>query len=265
MGQAQQRKSRLTRMLAEQPWCIYCGGETPGSSVDHMPPIAVCDDRLRPVGMEFIACKECHDGTRKTDQVAGLFCRVYPNSTSPTARQEIAKIFAGLRNNQPEVFNELRPTRRQLQFVRSATGVMADGGGAFNVGDNTNERIMQFGARAALALHYHLTGNIVPKTGLVWVVWHTNEQLIMGDFPEAFAAYLPPHQTLRAGHNTLEGQFDFSSRITDDNRMSAHMMTFRLSFAIQAAVALDAADFAASRAKKPELFFEPGFLRTIQR
>ncbi len=73
MGQAQQRKSRLARMLAEQPCCVYCGGERPGSSVDHMPPIGVCDDRLRPVGMEFIACKECHDGTRKPDQVAGLF------------------------------------------------------------------------------------------------------------------------------------------------------------------------------------------------
>ena len=124
---------------------------------------------------------------------------------------------------------------------------------------------MQFGARAALALHYHLTANIVPKSGLVWVVWHTNERLVRGDFPDAFAGHLPPHQTLRAGRNTLEGQFDFSSNVTDDNRMSAHMMTFRLSFAIQATVALDAADFAVARAKKPELFFEPGFLRTIPR
>src|SRR5260370_6058552 len=113
MGQAQQRKSRLARMLAEQPVCVDCGGERPGSSVDHMPPIGVCDDRLRPVGMEFIACKECHDGTRKPDQVAGLFSRVYPSSTSPTAREQIAKIFAGLRNNQPQVFNELRPARLQ--------------------------------------------------------------------------------------------------------------------------------------------------------
>jgi hypothetical protein len=265
MGQAQQRKSRLTRMLAEQPWCIYCGGATPGSSVDHMPPITVCDDKLRPVGMEFIACKECHDGSRKPDQVAGLFCRMYPHSTSPTAREQIAKIFAGLRNNQPEVFNELRPSGRQLKIARSATGVMPDAGGALNVGENTHQRIMQFGARAALALHYHLTANIVPKTGLVWVVWHTNERLITGDFPEAFAGHLPPHQTLRAGRNTLEGQFDFSSRVTDDNRMSAHMMTFRLSFAIQAAVTPDAADFAEIRAKKPELFFEPGFLCTIPR
>jgi hypothetical protein len=69
----------------------------------------------------------------------------------------------------------------------------------------------------------------------------------------------------RAGRNTLEGQFDFSSRVTDDNRASAHMMTFRLSFAIQAAVTPDAADFAEIRAKKPELFFEPGFLCTIPR
>jgi hypothetical protein len=135
---------------------------------------------------------------------------------------------------------------------------MADGGGAFNIGEKTHQRIIQFGARAALALHYHLSGIVVPKTGLVWVVWHTNERLITDDFPEVFARCLPPHQTLRAGRNTLEGQFDFSSRVTDDNRMSAHMMTFRLSFAIQAAVALNAADFAEARAKRPGLFFEPG-------
>jgi hypothetical protein len=63
----------------------------------------------------------------------------------------------------------------------------------------------------------------------------------------------------------LDGQFDFSSRATEDSRMSAHMMSFRLSFAIQSAIAIDAADFAMARAKKPELFFEPGFLRTIPR
>jgi hypothetical protein len=250
-------------MLAEQPWCIYCGGETPGSSVDHMPPIAVCDDKLRPVGMEFIACKQCHDGTRKPDQVAGLFCRVYPTSPSPTARQQVTKMFAGLRNNQPEVFDELRPTREQLRFARSGAGVMADIGGAFNVGDKTHQRIMQFGARGALALHHHLTGTIVPKTGLVWVVWHTNERLITGDMPDPFDGRLPPHQTLKAGRNTLEGQFDFSSRATEDGRMSAHMMSFRLSFAIQAAVAIDAVDFATARGRRPELFFEPGFLRAI--
>lgn len=265
MGEAQQRKSRLKRKLAEQPWCIYCGGETPGSSVDHMPPIAVCEDKQRPVGVEFVACEECHEGTRKPDQVAGLFCRVYPNSTSPTGRAQIAKSFAGVRNNQPEVFNELQPTREQLRVAQSATGIMSDGGGALNVGVNTHRRIVQFGARAAFALHYHLTGTIVPKTGLVWVVWQTNERLIRGDMPDPFDGHLPPHQTLKAGRNTLDGQFDFSSRATDDNRMSAHMMSFRLSFAIQAAVALDGADFAATRAKKPELFFEPGFLRIISR
>jgi hypothetical protein len=79
-------------------------------------------------------------------------------------------------------------------------------------------------ARAALALHFHYTQQIVPETGLVWVTWYTNERLIRGDHPISFAQMLPPRQTLRAGRNTLEGQFDFSSRTTDDNRMSAHIL-----------------------------------------
>jgi hypothetical protein len=262
MGQARQRQTLLQRKLAEQPWCIYCGGTTAGTSVDHMPPTGVCDDRQRPPGMEFVACSECHDGTRKADQVAGLMCRTLPNSPSPTAKQELAKILAGVRNNQPDVFNELAPSLQQLLVARRARGVL-DAGGVFSIGDITHQRMMQFGARATLALHYHLTGQIVPAGGLVFVVWHTNEVLFSGAFPDFIARKLPAPQTLNAGRKTLGEQFQYSSRETDDKCMTAHTMTFRLSFAVQSAVAVDAAGFSEQRRKMPMQFFEPGFLKAL--
>lgn len=262
MGQARQRKTLLLRKLTEQPWCIYCGGITAGTSVDHMPPIGVCDDRQRPPGMEFVACTECHEGTRKADQVAGLLCRTLPNSPSPTAKQELAKIIAGVRNNQLDVFNELAPSMQQLLTARHASGVL-DASGAFNIGDITHQRMLQFGARAALALHHHLTRQIAPTGGLVFVVWHTNEVLFSGDFPDFIARHLPPPQSLNAGRKTLGEQFQYSSRETDDKRMTAHTMTFRLSFAVQAAVAMDAADFSEQRDKMPKQFFAPGFLKEL--
>jgi hypothetical protein len=262
MGQARQRKSLLQRKLSEQPWCIYCGGTTPGSSLDHMPPIGVCDDRQRPAGMEFVACSECHEGTRKPDQVAGLLCRTLPNSSSPNAQRELGKILSGLRNNQPEIFHELAPSIEQVSFARRK-GEALDAGGAFNIGDLTHQRMMQFGARAALALHYHLTNQIAPADALVFVVWHTNEVLLSGDFPDFIARKLPPPRTLNAGVKTLGEQFQYSSRETDDKRMTAHTVTFRLSFALQAAVAIDAADVAEQRRKMPLQFFEPGYLKQL--
>lgn len=262
MGQARQRQTHLQRKLTEQRWCIYCGGTTLGTSLDHMPPIGMCDDRQRPPGMEFVACDECHEGTRKADQVAGLLCRTLPNSPSPTAARELAKILAGVRNNQPDVFDELAPSIEQLVKARRASGIR-DAGGAFNIGDVTNQRMLQFGARATLALHHHLTGQIVPASGVVFVIWHTNEVLFSGGFPDFIARHLPPPQTLNAGRKTLGEQFQYSSRQTDDKRMTAHTMTFRLSFAVQAAVALDSADFSEGRRKMATQFFEPGFLKAL--
>jgi hypothetical protein len=178
------------------------------------------------------------------------------------AKQELAKIIAGVRNNQPDVFDDLAPSMQQLLIARRASGV-PDAGGAFNIGDITHQRMLQFGARAALALHHHLTGQIVPAGALVFVIWHTNEVLFSGDFPDFIARHLPPPQTLNAGRKTLGEQFQYSSRQTDDKRMTAHTMTFRLSFAVQAAVAVDADDFSDQRRRMPKQFFEPGFLKAL--
>jgi hypothetical protein len=261
MRQARYRRTLTQKKLAEQPWCIYCGGATPGTSLDHMPPIIICDDKLRPAGMEFAACKACHEGTRGLDQVAGLLCRLYPNSPSPASVQQITDLLRGIRNNHPTVYAELKPSPRQLAVARQALGVMKDGAAAFNIGDNTHGMMLRFGARAAMALHHHLTGEIVPEAGGVWSTWHTNERLITGDFPSDFADMLPPSRTLRAGRNTLEGQFDFASRVTDDNQMSAHMLTFRLSFAVQAVVARNISALDRVQKRFPQLIFKTGFLK----
>jgi hypothetical protein len=263
MGEAKRRMKRLQRMQNDQPWCIYCGGTTPGTSIDHMPPITVCDLRLRPAGLEFLACNDCHEGTRKLDQIAGVICRSFPDATTEKAREEIKALMSGLANNQPEILFEWKSTDEQDRFAYNAGG-MFKGGGALNIGDKTHASMLRFGARAAAALHFEATKRIVPSGGGIWVTWHTNERLIKSDFPADFADILPPSTSLRAGRNTLDGQFDYSSRVTDDGLMSAHMMTFRLSFAVQAAVATDVTSFQRIESSKPQLIFRPGFLKEIR-
>lgn len=261
MGDAKRRIKRLERMQREQPWCIYCGGTTAGTTVDHMPPITICQYRDRPSGLEFLACEECHEGTRKFDQVAGVICRSFPDATTDAARAEIRALMRGLANNQPDILQEWKASDAQRRWAYNAGGAFR-GGGALNVGDKTHAAMLKFGARAAAALHFEVTKKIVPPGGGIWSSWHTNERIIKGDFPSDFADMLPPHTTLGAGtRKALEGQFEYSSRPTDDGLMSAHMIAFRLSFAVQAVVATDVASFATIESSKPQLIFRPGFLK----
>lgn len=260
MGDAKRRQRRLLRMQQEQPWCIYCGGTTMGTSIDHMPPITICDLRLRPAGLEFMACRDCHDGTRKLDQIAGVLCRSFPDPTTEKTKVEVGALMNGLANNHPDILKEWRPSGEQRRFAYNAPGIFK-GGGALNVGEKTHLAMLKFGARAAAALHFEVAKEIVPPGGGIWATWYSNERLIKGDYPADFADMLPPHTTLFAGRNSLAGQFEYSSRATDDIRMSAHMMTFRLSFAVHAAVAMDIASFEKIESSKPQLVFRPGFLQ----
>lgn len=256
MGQA---RRRLERMQEEQPWCVYCGGTIRGTSVDHMPPITVFNNRQRWKGMEYLACGPCHAGTRSLDQVAGLLSRVYPDPSSPAAQHEIQEILRGIRNNHPAILTEMQASEEQEHRARAQT-VFPDAAGAFNIGPTMNTLISRFAARVGLALHYELCREVVPTTGGVFVHWYTNEALVDGKFPSDFATMLGPEKSLRQGSKSLEDQFSYSSAALEDNSMSAHMAAFRLSFAVQAFVARDIERLKPA-VEFPNRVFRPGYLK----
>jgi hypothetical protein len=264
VGQARRNRTRLQRMQAEQPWCVYCGGTTQGTSVDHMPPNSVFDNRYRLDGLLFLACEDCHSATRPLDQVAGFLCRAYPGPISPLAKAEVPKIIRGLRNNVPEVWAELAPSRRQLEDAARAGEVLGDrDAGVLNIGEKTHSLLLRFAARAVFALHYHRCGQIVPPAGAAYVRWHTNESLIDDTYPADFADILPLPQSLQQGALSQVDQFTYSSNALPDKRVSAHQLTFRLSFAIQAWVFIDIGEWMTRlRHVRHELVFRPGFLKS---
>lgn len=59
MGEAKRLGRLRQQVLQGYPYCIYCGGEVPASTVDHVPPRAVVDgDRFEP------ACHPRHQAAR---------------------------------------------------------------------------------------------------------------------------------------------------------------------------------------------------------
>jgi hypothetical protein len=260
MGEA---KSRFRRMQNVQPWCVYCGGSTPGTSIDHMPPMAVFDLKHRLKGMEYMACDKCHGGTRRLDQVAALYARLY--STTPSTQQtrdETAAVFKAVGNNIPEVLYEVRREYETTDVIARARRVLPDAQATLSAGPIAHKHILAFGARAALALHFELTNEILPPAGGVFVRWMSNYSIVQNNIPNDFIEMLGEPKTLKQGSRNLANQFEYASRATDTGKFSAHFATFRTSFAIQAFVARDAADMAEAGVSGSSVF-RPGFLKAL--
>jgi hypothetical protein len=93
MGEASQRKRRMHARLRAQPWCIYCGGVNEATTIDHMPPITIFDQRRRPRGLEFSACEPCNSGGRVAEKIVGLVTRMYPDLANDAGRQELKRLY----------------------------------------------------------------------------------------------------------------------------------------------------------------------------
>lgn len=254
--------TRLQRMQAKQPWCIYCGGGTLGVNVDHMPPVGAFDLRQRWAGMEYLSCEACRLGTEKMDLVAGLFARLYSTGPATEAvKAEIRAYFKGVDNNAPDVLKEMVVERDLRGTDRDSPGALPEAAAIFSVGPIADAYLSAFGARVALALHYELTHEILPDSGGVFVHWMSNNVIAKNEVPDAFLAMLGSPQTLKQGRKTLADQFFYQSLAEDGGARSAHFAAFRVSFAVQAFVVRDFNEMKHIVADLPAKIFRPGFLK----
>lgn len=240
MGEAKRRnRNQLRRLQEEQPYCIFCGRETMGTTVDHVPPIGIFSQRQRPQGMEFLACQPCNGGTRAVDQAMAMFSRIFPNAETDAEQAETRQVILRLNNNWPALVREIMPSFRQRKLFRRAgfpdkeVAVLNAGGPLLTQAMNT------FGAKLGMALHFHSTGRIVPAVGGVAVRWFSNHEAWTGQIPEDFVSRLGPRQTLRQGKKDVGEQFSYASVVAEGEGMSAHWATFRVSFAMALFVSED--------------------------
>ncbi|MCA0245843.1 MAG: hypothetical protein LCH93_04415 [Proteobacteria bacterium] len=261
--EGQKRLTLFQRMQIHQPWCVFCGGNTPGTSSDHVPPKTVFDFKDRPKGMEFMQCEGCRQGTRKIDQVAGLMARMY--STSPGNKKnriEIRKIIEGVGNNASEVLHELR-LESTVSADHMSRRALPDAAAVLSAGPIMRSYMNAFGARIALALHYKSTGRILPESGGVFARWQTNHSIIDNEVPETLMALLGTPQALEQGRKSTANQFFYQSKAEQNGSQSAHFFAFRVSFSITA-FAFDDFNDMKDAWSMPDNLFRPGFLKVLQ-
>lgn len=240
MGEASRRQKLKERVIGSCPYCVYCGGIVPATTIDHMPPIAMFDRRQRPKGLEFASCDGCNQGSKRAEQVACLIGRSFPDAGTDEGRAEVAKMMAEVHSNHPGLLEEMQHSEVYGEEDVRVLAQAPAGSGLLRVdGPLVTDAVQRFCAKLALALHYEYTKKIVPAAGGVFVRWYSNYDLVNQDVPQHIVAMMGDPRTLRQGTRGVDGQFLYASRGTTTGSMSGHFVSFRISFAFVAIVADD--------------------------
>jgi len=110
MSESKAKNKRTRRFLDEHPFCYFCGGACPATTVDHVP-ARLLPGGFAPEGFESPACKACNQGADKPDQISGLYTMMLDFDPAEFAseddRKKISKLIRGIRNNYPEALPDL--------------------------------------------------------------------------------------------------------------------------------------------------------------
>lgn len=249
MGQAKIKKRAHSVILEKFPWCIYCGKAA--VTVEHMPPIQMFRLRQRPKGLEFPACAECNHGTSRSDLVAALMGRMYPDARTNDAQRELKKLLSAVSNNVPGLLQEMQIGRGGQKIASRTIPNMPEVAALLRAdGPILTHHMRTFGAKLGFALHFEAIGSRVPDDGGVQPLYYTNVNAAKGELPREIIDLLQSPKTLEQGEKNGSGQFNYSWQFTDERRHSVFYAVFNEAFAILAVTALDRSEFLAKNADK---------------
>lgn len=257
MGEAAARGKRHREIFAQQPNCIYCGGGTLATTVDHIPATSFFTLNQRPKGLEFPSCTACNHGARDADLVVAIVGRSWPDAVSPAEAAHFKALLTRANRRLPGMVEEMRPPRAAERRTVRELGLPEDGGLIRLDGPLVSSHMEAFGARLGMALHYDLTSAILPRDGGVAVRVYSNVDAIRGNIPDL--EFLDPPKTLSQGRMASQGEFLYSIKATPGGRRSILYATFRQSFGVVAITSSDAGYFD-DKTEGPATIYRPGLL-----
>lgn len=257
MGESKQRGKRHRRIFETQSYCIYCGGTTLASTVDHVPPTSFFRLGQRPKGLEFPSCAPCNHGARLADLVVAIVGRCWPDSSASEERENFNSLLGLANRKLPGILEEMRPAKAAERRTIRELNLPPDVGILRLSGPIVSSHMEAFAVRLALALHYHQTGEVIGPNGGVAVRLYSNLDAIAGDLPE-FDFFDSP-KTLSQGRMSTADEFLYEVKALPDKSKSVAYATFRQSFAA-AMICSQERDFLEGRASGPTTVFRPGML-----
>ncbi len=220
------------RFLLKHPICCFCGGNTPATTRDHVPAKIFFDGKHRPKGLEVPACVPCQEFSKKHELVAAMVARIFPDASTRLQKNEILKIMRRADRAVPGLHAEMQPSLEQSSRIHEVKDKEPNAAGILNVGGPLiNASLDIFGVKMACALHYEITGNIIPIDGAISIRIYSNYDALNGELPHELISVLGPEATLEQGKWSVSNQFSYAHRVTDTGVYGAYYSMFRRSFA----------------------------------
>ncbi|MET4483036.1 hypothetical protein [Bradyrhizobium sp. F1.13.3] len=239
--------------------CVYCGGSRTATEPEHMPPRILFSRKQRPNDLIFPACAECNRGSAPIDTIIAWLGRSYPDSHDPREREEVRQIGRSMASNYPEVASAFYTDHSHPPLLPNQTAGLRGRTTPVNVDDPYVHRCIEFfGAKFGLAMHWKVTGQIVPEHGRVYSQWFTNYMAVTGRIPADLFKVFPKPQPLRQGRLHTAGRFEYES--ASDGPYTTHLAIFGESFLVLAFVSPDGPEY--EFAQNGVLECEPGCLKS---
>jgi hypothetical protein len=222
------KMSRRQRLLAEHPYCCFCGGTIPATTLDHVPPKACFPDGFWPEEFEFPACERCNHGTTKNDQIFGFYAMLLDFDEAKRSRAYAAKINrlrAGIANNHPEALpntQDARPVYRVGSLVTPSPAAISVGtpaafkDAAASIGNKLTHALYYREQRKALSVQHKFT------TGCYQL-----QNSATTNLTEYFAKLLPGLTIgVRSNIKSYGERFAYKSGLKDDGDLFAYAAQF---------------------------------------
>jgi hypothetical protein len=240
MGEAKRRASTAARFLAEHPLCCFCGGHTVATTVDHVPPKILFQNKHRPKGLEFPDCETCNKSSSQDDSVLALVVRVAASATGmefAKPDQSFHDIISTVCQAHPGLIARSlhRPKWRSVNGLRRNVA-------ALNLeAPEYTDSLCRTAAKMALATYYSEVGRPAPVGSLVGTLWlhgqhSSNEQFGAITALLQLLPKLPQEASLIQGEWSTAGQF-FARHLLDAGMLHTVAVAYR-SLALMASVQL---------------------------
>lgn len=235
-----QARAKKAAFFAKNPYCIFCGGATIATTIEHCPPRALFIDRHAPDGYIFPACKACNGGTSDDDALIAMLGRMNPFTTENNLDGKVPGLIKNASRQHPGLIIDMldlspvqaRKAARDLKITRPA-GLTYQQSGIVNVTDHMDQSVRVFAKKLSKAVYFKETGKIFPIDGEIQLNWFTNVDLFRyGTFPvlDAFAEIAADKPKIERNRQDLSNQFDYRFSVSSDGKYAVLRALFGKAF-----------------------------------
>jgi hypothetical protein len=224
-------KIRRKIFFSANPFCIFCGGSEPATTIEHCPPKAMFDQKRWPEGYEFAACAACNSGSSDQDLLISWMARNNYQDLSSEGNSQTLGLFKMAHRQNPGMIQKLLPSAVEARRTNREFGIIPPPGkthgetGVVNITPEMRAAVRVFGKKLAKCLYFMHRKEIFPIDGVLMMGWFTNTEFVRKDgvvlfrFFDSIAGNIPVIE--RAGRSLSDR---FSYKFSDSAESSLFMI-----------------------------------------